>query len=207
MSLAGLTDKHPDELLLAAYLDGAVPDDALDAIERHFAGCERCRSTIAALRSVPQEERVPDAMLAAARAIPAGKRFPRWAASAAAIVIVGLLVAGYAMRRDTTQVAEHYRAAAGDELRALSPAPGERVTASPIVFRWTESAAADRYVVTVVDENGAVVATLVAHPPDTSASLSETAPRETPATLLWRVAAMRADRTIAETRPIAFVAR
>jgi hypothetical protein len=99
-----------------------------------------------------------------------------------------------------------YRTSGEDGLTALAPLPGARVAGPEVTFSWSAIGDADRYIVTVLDAGGAVVATIEARPPAHSAVFS-IATGARPATLLWKVRALKVARTLSETRPVAFELR
>jgi hypothetical protein len=89
---------HPEDLL-ASYVDGDLPAEERERVERHLAGCARCReeaelarSARSALRALP-EVPVPVGVTGPVlrRAAPGPGRVGRWvgaAAAAAAVVVV-----------------------------------------------------------------------------------------------------------------------
>jgi len=115
----------PDEMALAAYLDGSAPADEAERVEAHLAGCDACRHAVAELRSLlaggpvlatPQVVTRAKSLLPAPTALAAKlgrrrtwRRVARWAATAAAAVLVsyGGFQAGSATRigRNTEQAA------------------------------------------------------------------------------------------------------
>ena len=92
-----------------------------------------------------------------------------------------------------------------DELTPLSPLPGASIIGPQTTFSWSARSEADRYIVTVLDSGGAIVATIEARAPSHSADFTWKGPR--PATLLWRVKALQTDRLLSESRPVAFELR
>jgi anti-sigma factor RsiW len=100
----------PDPRLLAAYIDGTATDAEVQRIDGHLAACPACLATVGEIRSLlaappmPAPKAVLDrakALVPAAHVAAAPARWSaigRWAAAAAAAVIVGYLgfVAGHA---------------------------------------------------------------------------------------------------------------
>jgi len=100
----------PDPLLLAAYVDGTATDAEVQRIDAHLAACPACMAAIGEIRSLLAASPMlaPKPVLEQAKAlVPAAtvtathtrwSAIGRWAAAAAAAVIVGYLgfVAGHA---------------------------------------------------------------------------------------------------------------
>jgi anti-sigma factor RsiW len=100
----------PDPLLLAAYVDGTATDAEVHRIDGHLAACPACLATVGEIRSLLAAPPMlaPEPVLERAKAlVPAPhitathtrwSAIGRWAAAAAAAVIVGYLgfVAGHA---------------------------------------------------------------------------------------------------------------
>jgi len=200
-------DRHIDELGLAAYLDGTLAPDATDSTERHLARCSVCRADMVALRALPPVQAVPPELLARARTGATGVRsgLARTIAAAAALVVLSGIFIALDVRRRQEAPPPVFRSTPLQGFQALAPTPGEIVAAvAGMSFRWTPHREADRYVVTLVDTSGTTLATLQAWPPSSEVTWRPTAGPPRPATLVWRVRAMRGGRTIAETRPSAF---
>lgn len=47
-----MTDAHPQEELLSAWVDDALSPAKKEALDRHLAQCDRCRATVAQLQAV-----------------------------------------------------------------------------------------------------------------------------------------------------------
>ena len=105
-------ERHPEELL-AEYVDGTLPSRARDEVERHLAGCERCREEVdlarharEALTGLPPLEPPEGIPLAVRREERQRRSTPAvsWLGRVAAVVV---LVAGvgagaaYLLSRDT----------------------------------------------------------------------------------------------------------
>jgi predicted anti-sigma-YlaC factor YlaD len=100
----------PDALLLAAYIDGTATDAEVQRIDGHLAACPACLATVGEIRGLlaappmlaprPVLDRAKALVLAAhvAAARTRWLTIGRWAAAAAAAVIVGYIgfVAGHA---------------------------------------------------------------------------------------------------------------
>ncbi len=204
--------RHPDELTTAAYLDGTLGDEAAGEFERHLARCADCRAGVTELRMTDAGEPVPPELLAMGKAQAASRRVPSTRVvlgGAAAAVLVAALIAGlHGVRQGAVPASEtQYRAGAGDGMVSLAPAAGTVARENEIAFRWTPRPDADRYLVTLVSPDGSTLATLEARPPITEAVWPVPPGARRPAALLWRVRAMRGDRSVAETRLIAFEIR
>lgn len=205
------SSRHPDERVTAAYLDGTLDPDAMERIERHLAQCPECRAGMVALKSVSMGETVPPEWVALAKDLKGSRaglpsRRVATVAAAAALVLCALAL-GLQIGRRSQPPADRYRAAPSDGFEALAPAPCAIVEGASVVFRWSPHPDADRYVLTVLDADGAAVATLEARPPESSATWSPSPAPRSPTTLLWKVRALRGNRTVAETRPVAFETR
>ncbi len=107
---AGQTGGCADEGLLAAYLDGRAEDAEVEAVERHLAGCARCRAAVRQLRGILSGTTTvmpPTAVLDRARQLvepnPGRRRLwpavARWSAVAAAVLIVAWV--GFSAGRKT----------------------------------------------------------------------------------------------------------
>lgn len=88
----------PDELTLAAWLDGRTDEAALADIDRHLTACPRCLHMVAELRQLLNGEPVlaPAPVLHRAMAVVPARggligRLARWSAAAAAIMLVSSL--------------------------------------------------------------------------------------------------------------------
>ena len=124
--------------LLSSYIDGEVSDSERRRVERHMSRCEECRQefeslrlTVSALRQLPE---IQTARSFALSAVPetASEGF-RWilgirlAASAAAVVLVGFILADVTGLLIQTDVSEWTRQSSGDQSRdpaqSAAPAP------------------------------------------------------------------------------------
>jgi hypothetical protein len=158
----------PDEQVVAAYVDGALPAADRSAFEEHLADCEQCLSLVGLLahpdENVPVEP-VPEHVLARARRTPARRRSLRDLvplATAAAAAIVAMAVVLQFSRPPAEGAGPDYREvrSAGTpaaRITVLSPADGARVRADELLVRWTEVPGTDRYEVRIVSESGHLV--------------------------------------------------
>jgi len=218
-------DGHPDEILTASYLDGTLPPRARDEVEAHLASCDFCRGGIALLVSARglEAEPVPPEMIARATG-PAPATLPRIGGSktraearpprrfrlgvgiaaglllAVALVIVARLASSQAPPIPVER-------GAASALRAVSPAPGETIAGGDLAFRWTATAGADRYVVTLFEPGGGVAATFESRDAEKPVPFPPDRPRLAAGRYLWSVRAMSLDRALAETRPASFELR
>jgi predicted anti-sigma-YlaC factor YlaD len=230
MTAARLLD-HPSEVVTAAYLEGTLDPETTERVERHLASCMPCRSLVRDARAVAgaPEAAVPAELLAraremagsgtgsTARTVDAARSSARWifaggVATAAIIVVAIVLIARPAPDRRGGLAVEtgeaggtRYRASDQGALAPLAPAPGARIETPEATLTWSALPDAERYVVTVLDTGGTVLATIEVRAPASSAAFAWTGKR--PATLLWKVRALRLDRTLAESRPVSFEMR
>jgi hypothetical protein len=157
----------PDELVLAAFLDGGLPEDRRTAINAHVADCPRCLARLGTV--VGSRTTDPGAVPAAwiATAIRGRTRWQVPNAFAAAAVL--LLVAGAGL---LWPIASPRNAAEDDDLarpapmvreardrdpilRILLPPEGTMVGDRPLTVRWTPVARAEFYEVRLLSDAGA----------------------------------------------------
>ena len=124
--------------LLSSYIDGEVSDSERRRVERHLAECEECRQeleslrlTVSALRQLPEIQasrsfavsEIPDPVMGGEGWV-LGVRL---AASAAAIVLVGIILAdvtGLAVQSDLSGLAGRFEMADSEPIpRPAAPAP------------------------------------------------------------------------------------
>lgn len=210
----GQSGEHPDDIVIAAYLDGNLEGSARDALESHLAECSLCRDGVTLLAGAPEsDERPPSEAIEKARALePAGPasmtRFVLPAALAAGLLIAvaaGLWERGPQEPASPAPGVERSTDAAG--LSALSPAAGARIAGHDIVFAWASVAGADRYVVTVSRVDGTATGTIEVRAPSASALWGGDRPALPPGGYLWSVRALSLDRVLDETRPVSFEVR
>jgi hypothetical protein len=175
LSSKGRPKKHrtwrcPDEVTLAAFVDGGLPESARSRVQGHLADCETClRQVTAALRSLetPPPE-VPARLLARARGLaqtPAdGALAPVWRwsmISAAAGLALVAAIQFWPLRTAPApgtlpaEVRSPPGQLAAPEL--LSPEEGSVVGREQIDFRWRAVAGAISYEILLVTAEGDVL--------------------------------------------------
>ena len=200
---------HPDDVITAAYLDGALVESERERFESHLADCDVCRAGVVLLR-VGDEEPAAAPAEWVARARDAAPRTSRsyarplgWAAAAAAAI---LLVGGLALRVPPTPApSPAFRSEGETALAPLHPAAGSHVAPGALRFRWAPVPGADRYRVTLRTATGESLGTVEV--PGDRSELTWEGAAPPPATLLWTVEALSLDRVIAASRPTPFAVR
>ena len=214
----GRPTTHPDEVMIASYVEGRLPEAARAEMEAHLAGCEGCRVGVALLSlgddeeaaaADPTEDEIAGYRRAALDlARPSRGRRGGWPlALAAAATLAVVAFAGYLVtlpERQPPSAVE--RAGERSGLVGLEPIAGASIDAAALRFRWNAVEGADRYVVEVTDLDGQRLATIEARGAVEEVAWPEDLPRPR-GTLLWRVRAMTVGQTLDETRPIAFECR
>lgn len=207
---------HPDPILTAAYLDGTLPPEALDALESHLAACDACRAGVVLLRLRDEgvDDVTPPEMLRRARALANGAVAPKHSGARRFALPVslaaGLLAAAglaFWLRPGAELRAPVERQGAAPEIEAISPVHGEAVEAARLAFMWRPVDGADRHVVSLLDAGGIEVAVLETGSPGGYVSWPADRPLLPAGTYMWSVRALRLDRVLAETRPIPFLIR
>jgi hypothetical protein len=163
----------PDEHLIAGYVDGGLDEAARQQVELHLADCGHCLELVEWLcreRDADVIEAVPAQAAAQAPAwvrVRPPRRWrlaPQWAAAAAAVLAVPLLLqvsrnldrgAEGQGRPDPPATRTLASTAAG--LQVLSPGQGTAVDARRLSFRWTEVPGTPYYDVRIVTDAGDVV--------------------------------------------------
>jgi len=163
----------PDEHEIAGYVDGTLDASACERLQRHAADCGHCLALIGLLsreRASDATELVPEAVLAQAHAAASERtqrrrRFaPQWAAAAAMVLAVPLLVQiGRNLERGAegqgrpAPVATRTITANTTELEVLAPAAGTAVDPRRLAVRWSAVAGTPYYDVRIVTDAGDVV--------------------------------------------------
>ena len=164
----------PDEVWIAGYVDGGLDAAGRQELECHLADCGHCLALVGLLsreRSASPAETVPRQTLAQAggRAMKASTwrwhRVPQWAAAAALVLAVPLLLqlgrspdAGLEGQGRPEPPATRALGPEADVLQVLAPQSGAAVDPQRAQFRWTAVAGSPYYDVRVVTDDGAVVA-------------------------------------------------
>jgi len=203
-------DDHPDEVVTACYLEGALPEETRERVEAHLAVCATCRAgvTMLALDRRPDAPPISETERAAFRRAARGrsgtKRNLLLAAAAVLLTAIGIEVYLSSPGRRGAPPVE--RGVEVEAFRPLSPLAGEVVACRSLSFRFSAAPQADRYRVTVVDASGHTLGTVEARYAEDPVTLPDDAPIP-PGTLLWSVRALALDRVVAETKPVAFTCR
>jgi hypothetical protein len=155
----------PDEVTLAAFVDGRLPESARSRVEDHLAECDSCLDHVAsALRSqeTPAPE-VPAPLLARARELAAsptdvtpafGWRWSAISAAAGLLLVAAILVWQFSAAPAPETSPAEVRSKTGQLVapEVLSPQEGSIVGREQIDFRWREVAGQGR-----TEETGAKV--------------------------------------------------
>jgi hypothetical protein len=209
------SQEHPDDVVTASYLEGSLGGEARDRVEAHLALCADCRAGLAllALDRQPGQEPVSSDELAAfreaAKAPPRGRkarRARRWLLAAAAVAVAAIGVTWWLAPPGSRVPSLVERDGGAGPLHAVYPVAGSVVAAGDLAFRFTPVPGADRYLVKVADGSGRSLAAIESR----AAGEPVAWPGDRPVprgTLLWSVQALRLDRVLAETRPVAFECR
>ena len=176
-SEAQRTPACPDDHQVAGYVDGGLDDAARAHLEQHLADCSRCLSLVGMLsreRHLEAIEPVPREVVARACALVGpgqqhGKQrqwrlAPQWAAAAALVLAVPLLVqlsrnAGEGPQGEQRADSISMRTAtpSAPVVKVLEPAAGASVDTPELTFRWTGVPGSSYYDVRIVNDVGDVV--------------------------------------------------
>lgn len=203
MSSLDVRENHPDEMAVAAYLEGRLPETERDTFESHLAACDECRGALVLLRGLEEleAEPVPEELLRASRK----PRWVPWAAAAAAVILGALLV--LPLREGIPSGAEGlpvFRDAGTHGPGLLSPADGAVVGRDDLVFRWTAVEGADGYRVRVWSLENDFLLEFRTREGQTEAAWPANEPLAPAGELNWRVQALSLNRTLGESRPASF---
>lgn len=157
----------PDELDIAAYVEGSIREPERETVELHLADCERCTLLVGTLSRMEIEsaDLVPtDTMERARRLVGPGRDrwrryLPQLAAAAILVLAVGIV---FNQRQEPPVRSEaDYRTTRGaaepSRMEVLSPAAGAGVDAAAFEVRWTGVAGTRYYLVRIVSDSGALV--------------------------------------------------
>lgn len=163
----------PDEHQIAGYVDGGLDSAAREQVQLHLADCAGCLQLVGMLcreRDSTIVEPVAPDLLEKSRAAatrPAGRAWwlaPQWAAAAAIVLAVPLLVqVGRNLDRGTEgqgrpePAVTRSFAAKANGLQVLVPGAGSLVDVDGLSFRWTEMPGSPYYDVRIVTDDGDVV--------------------------------------------------
>jgi hypothetical protein len=163
----------PDEHQIAGYVDGGLDAAAREQVELHIADCRRCLALVGllcrerdadAIRLVPDGAVAPTRPRVTKRPQLRWRLAPQWAAAAALVLAVPLLLQlGRNLDRGTEgqgrpepSVTRTLSPTAA-ELQVLSPGDGASVDPRRLSFRWTEVSGSPFYDVRIVTDAGDVV--------------------------------------------------
>lgn len=194
---------HPDEISVASYLEGRLPDATRAAIEEHLADCDECRRGLVLLRGL--EELEVEAVPREFQAASGPRRWMPWAAVAAAAMLGALLV--LPLQESILPGADGppvYRDAGTQGPGLLSPTVGAVVGRDDLVFRWTPVEGADRYRVRVWSVKTDFLVEFVTLGAETETGWPANQPAAPTGELIWRVQALSLNRDLAESRPASF---
>ena len=199
-------ESHPDEIAVASYLEGRLPDATRAAIEEHLADCDECRRGLVLLRGLDELE--PEAVPREFQATHPKRRWMPWAAAAAAAILGALLV--LPLNETGLPGADGppvFRDAGTQGPGLLAPAVGAVVERGDLVFRWTPVEGADRYRVRVWSVKTDFLREFVILEGRTEAEWPANEPPAPAGELIWRVQALSLNRTLAESVPAPFEIR
>jgi len=198
-------ESHVDELAVAAYLEGRLPDGARDEVEAHLAECDECRRALVLLGGLDEleAEPVPRELLAAPRRRIGGA----WAAAAAVLLGMLILLPLGEMEAPGADGLPVFRDAGGHGPALLFPEAGAVVSHDVLVFRWTPVEGAERYRVRVWNVESGFTAEFLTADGETEIGWPAGEPEPPPGELVWRVQALSLNRIVSESRPGSFEVR
>jgi hypothetical protein len=163
----------PDEHQIAGYVDGGLDAAAREQVELHIADCRRCLALVGllcrerdadAIRLVPDGAVAPTRPRVTKRPQLRWRLAPQWAAAAALVLAVPLLLQlGRNLDRGTEGQGRpepsvtRTLSPTATELQVLSPGDGASVDPRRLSFRWTEVSGSPFYDVRIVTDAGDVV--------------------------------------------------
>jgi anti-sigma factor RsiW len=175
LSSKGRPGKHrawrcPDEVTLAAFADGTLPESARSRVQGHLADCETCLQHVAAVlrtRETPPPE-VPARLLARARELAEssarGTPVSAWhwsmiSAAAGVMLVAAILVWQFRTAPAPDTSPAEVRSVPGQLVapQILSPAEGSTVVREQTELRWRGVAGAIYYEVQLVTAEGDVL--------------------------------------------------
>lgn len=163
----------PDEHQIAGYVDGGLDAAAREQVELHIADCRRCLALVGllcrerdadAIRRVPDGAVAPTPVRVTKRPMPRWRLAPQWAAAAALVLAVPLLLQtgrnldrGVEGQGRPEPSVTRTLAPTANGLQVLSPGDGASVDPRRLSFRWTEVSGSPFYDVRIVTDAGDVV--------------------------------------------------
>lgn len=186
------TSEHLSATDIAAFIDHSLPLDRRARAESHLSTCDRCREELASC-----------ARLASNAPLPAQRRMAwRLVGLAAAALMIAVLLRPITGREHFD--ASRERAPAGTSARMVTvfPPRDAQVTRSSLRFVWRRDDRSDSYRVIVTDASGAPAWTH--DTADTTASPPPTMALNTDRRYFWRVEALHADGSVAQSSETPF---
>lgn len=187
--------EHPSSEEVAAYLSDALTANDRATLEAHLAVCQQCRREVTSARRLIRSHGSP--------------RVLRWAvpAAAAAVLAVVLFSPLPSGRLDTSSKRATEDAAVSatmPKIRIVSPASGDTVKGSQVVFVWQGVGNASLYRLTLTDASGSAVWTRDTS--DTTLTLPASLSLAKGQSYFWFVDALGADGTAVTTGTHRFTA-
>jgi hypothetical protein len=163
----------PDEHQIAGYVDGGLDAAAREQVEFHIADCRCCLALVGllcrecdadAIRPVPDGAVSPTRAPVTERLQPRWRLTPQWAAAAAMVLAVPLLLQfgrnldrGVEGQGRPEPSVTRTLASTANGLQVLSPVDGASVDPRRLSFRWTEISGSPFYDIRIVTDAGDVV--------------------------------------------------
>jgi len=205
----------PDEVTLAAFVDGGLPESARSRVEGHLALCDSCLQDVAAAvrgQESPIPE-VPPRMLAQARAFAEqaadGSLSPVWrwsmisaAAGLALVAVIQFWPLRTAPAPATLPAEVRSEPGQSVEVQLLSPKEGSIVGREQIGFRWREVDGAIYYEIQLLTAEGDVL--WEGRTEETDAELPRTVARAPGQEVYVWVRAHLLDGRTLKSRPLGF---
>ena len=188
--------EHPTSEDIAAYLNGALAPAGRAALEEHLTGCAECRQEVTTARRLLRQHRSPN------------RRLWLIPAAAAAVLATIVLVRAPGPARVGDQPLRSKPGTAGDTvvtIRALTPAEGDTVPASPVVFAWQAQPDRPLYRLSLTEGSGHEVWT--AETTDTTLTVPATVSLDRGRSYFWSVDALGADGRSLTTKTRRFVTK
>lgn len=155
----------PDEMRLAAYVDGGLTAEDRAKLERHLSECSYCLGQVSAAARLEAAEtpEVPAALMMRARdLVEPAKRSSgfgwRWATGSALAACMAILLV-VLVRTPKQPPAEAVRATVppATSLRLVAPEEGAGVSREAVEFRWQAVEGALSYRVRLLTDDGSMV--------------------------------------------------
>lgn len=175
-----------DETDIVQLVDGSLEPEHRAALVAHTASCATCRVSVAALTRLvaePSVRRELERLQPGRRTVAASRRFRRLAGVAAAAAVVALVMPQLS-RLGNEETAPSHRA--GDLSLSAPPVPISPlgVAVGSIPFEWSSTPLADRYEVTLFDDEGSIL--WQANTTDTIAVLPDSVSLVPGSSYFWR---------------------